>query len=199
MPPAPATPSSSSRSGTPRWQTKLPRCTNSPGRSHPACLDANRAFTIAEAERFISACAGLPVEGLEEPLAAPDPSQLAYLQARADFPLAIDESTHLLDTRFFRHPPVRRLVIKPARHGGLLASTELALRARASGLEVIVTSALENACGIATLAHLAAAVAPGAVHGLATADWLASDTGLSPPVVDGRMRLPNGGGIGFAM
>jgi o-succinylbenzoate synthase len=161
-------------------------------------LDANRAWTIAEAERFIAACAGLPVEGLEEPLADPDPSQLAHLQARTDFPLAIDESTHLLDPQFFRHPPVRRLVIKPARHGGLLASTELALRARASGLEVIVTSALESACGIATLTHLAAAVAPDAVHGLATADWLAADTGLSPPVADGRMRLPASDGIGFA-
>jgi O-succinylbenzoate synthase len=162
-------------------------------------LDANRAWTIAEAERFISACAGLPVEGLEEPLADPDPSQLAHLQARADFPLAIDESTHLLDPLFFRHPPVRRLVIKPARHGGLLASTELALRARASGLEVIITSALESACGIATLTHLAAAVSPDAVHGLATVDWLAGDTGLSPPIVDGRMQLPKGNGIGFAL
>jgi len=161
-------------------------------------LDANRAWTIAEAERFIAACAGLPVEGLEEPLADPKASLLAKLQARADFPLAIDESTHLLDPQFFRHPPVRRLVIKPARHGGLFASTELALRARASGLEVIVTSALESACGIATLAHLAAAVAPNAVHGLATADWYASDTGPTPPIVNGRVRLPKGNGIGFA-
>ena len=83
-------------------------------------------------------------------------------------------------------------------HGGLLASTELALRARASGLETVITSALESACGIATLAHLAATVAPDAVHGLATADWLAGDTGLSPPVVDGWMRLPEVNGIGFA-
>ena len=89
--------------------------------------------------------------------------------------------------------------MKPARHGGLFASTELALRARASGLEVIVTSALESACGLATLTHLAAAVAPDAVHGLATADWFAGDTGLSPPIVDGRMQLFNGNGIGFAI
>ncbi len=160
-------------------------------------LDANRAWTFAEAERFIAACTGLPVEGLEEPLATPDPSQLAYLQARANFPLAIDESTHLTDPRFFRHPPVRRLVIKPARHGGLLASTELALRARASGLEVVITSALESACGIAPLTHLAAAVAPDAVHGLATAEWFASDTGPTPLIVEGRIQLPKGAGIGF--
>ena len=162
-------------------------------------LDANRAWPPAAAQRFIAACAGLPIDGLEEPLANPEPSQLASLQTAAAFPLAIDESIHLLDAHFFHHPPVRRLVLKPARHGGLLATTELALRARASGLEVILTSALESACGIATLAHLAAAVAPDTVHGLATADWFVSDTGPSPPVVDGWMRLPKGNGVGFAM
>ena len=160
-------------------------------------LDANRAWPLAAARRFVAAGAGLPIDGLEEPLADADPALLAGLQAAARFPLAIDESTRLLDTQFFRHPPVRRLVIKPARHGGLVASTELALHARASGLEVIVTSALESACGIATLTHLAAAVAPEAVHGLATGDWLAGDAGLRPRIVDGRMRLPAGDGIGF--
>ena len=162
-------------------------------------LDANRAWPLAAAQRFVAACAGLPIDGLEEPLADPDSTLLASLQAAAVFPLAIDESTHLLDANFFRHPPVRRLVLKPARHGGLLASTELALRARASGLEVIITSALESACGISALAHLAAAVAPDAVHGLATGDWFACDTGPSPRVVDGWMRLPKGNGVGFAM
>ena len=160
-------------------------------------LDANRAWPLAAARRFVTAGAGLPIDGLEEALADPEPALLASLQAAAAFPLAIDESTHLLDAAFFRHPPVRRLVLKPARHGGLLASTELALRARASGLEVVVTSALESACGIATLAHLAAAVAPEAVHGLATGDWLAGDAGLRPRIVDGRMRLPAGDGVGF--
>ncbi len=160
-------------------------------------LDANRAWTFATARRFVAACAGLPIDGLEEPLAEPDPALLASLQAAAAFPLAVDESTHLLDAHFFRHPPVRRLVIKPARLGGLLASTELALRARASGLEVIITAALESACGIATLAHLAAAVAPESCHGLATADWFAGDTGQPPAIIGGRMQLPRAGGTGF--
>jgi O-succinylbenzoate synthase len=162
-------------------------------------LDANAAWDAADAERFLAACLPLPIDGVEEPLRSPDIRTLRRLQAIVPFPLAIDESTHLITCEFWQAPPVRRLVIKPARHGGLLTSTELALRARNSGLEVIVTSALESACGIATLAHLAAAVAPDAVHGLATGDWLVSDTGLSPSIVDGRMFLPKGSGIGFAI
>ncbi len=160
-------------------------------------LDANRAWNFAEAQSFIAACAGLPIEGLEEPLAEPTPVLLQKLQSTAAFPLAIDESIHLLDTHFFRHPPVRRIVIKPARHSGLLASVELALRARASGLEVIVTSSLESACGLLACAHLAAAVAPDAVHGLATADWFAEDTSSTPATVGGRLQLPSSPGLGF--
>ena len=129
-------------------------------------------------------------------MAEPNSVFLQNLQATVAFPLAIDESTDLLDANFFRHPPVRRLVIKPARHG-LLASVELALRARASGLEVIVTSSLESACGLLACAHLAAAVAPAAVHGLATADWLAADTGTPPAIVGGRLQLPTVPGLGF--
>jgi o-succinylbenzoate synthase len=160
-------------------------------------LDANRAWSLADATTFLAACAGLPIDGLEEPLADPDPVLLQKLQSTVAFPLAIDESVHLLDAHFFRHPPVRRLVIKPARHGGLLASVELALRARASGLEVIVTSSLESACGLLACAQLAAAVAPAAVHGLATADWLAADTGPTPLIVGGRLQLPTSAGLGF--
>jgi O-succinylbenzoate synthase len=159
-------------------------------------LDANRAWNFDDAQTFLAACAGLPIDGLEEPLAEPNSVLLQNLQATVAFPLAIDESTHLLDAKFFHHPPVRRIVIKPARHG-LLTSVELALRARASGLEVIVTSALESTCGLLACAHLAAAVAPDAVHGLATADWLAADTGNPPAIVGSRLQLPTAPGLGF--
>ena len=159
-------------------------------------LDANRAWNFHDAQTFLTACAGLPIDGLEEPLAEPNSDFLQNLQATVAFPLAIDESIHLLDADFFRHPPVRRLVIKLARHG-LLASVELALRARASGLEVIVTSSLESACGLLACAHLAAAVAPDAVHGLATADWLAEDTGTPPAIVAGHLQLSTVSGLGF--
>jgi O-succinylbenzoate synthase len=160
-------------------------------------LDANRAWNFADAQDYIAACAGRPVEGLEEPLAEPTSALLQELQSTAAFPLAIDESIHLLDARFFSHPPLRRIVIKPARHGGLLASVELALRARASGLEVIITSSLESACGLLACAHLAAAVAPESVHGLATAEWFTEASGNLPANAGAHLPLPAGPGLGF--
>lgn len=172
-------------------------CRNLPGHLRLR-LDANAAWDFATARAFLAACAELPIDGVEEPLCAPDPARLRQLQAGLPFPLAIDESTRLLDAAFFADPPVRRLVIKPARQGGLIASLELALRARAAGIEVVVTSALESACGLLACAHLAAAVAPGGVHGLATADWLAADGGQAARVADGYLILPDAPGLGFA-
>jgi len=162
-------------------------------------LDANTAWSAADAERFLAACLPLPIDGIEEPLRTPDIATLQRLQAMVPFPLAIDESTQLLTCEFWQAPPVRRLVIKPARHGGLLSSVELGLRAQAAGLECIVTASLESACGVLACAHLAAAIAPEACHGLATADWLASDTGQAPAIRDARMMLPQMPGLGFTL
>lgn len=160
-------------------------------------LDANCTWSLADAQAFVSGCADLPIDGLEEPLANPDRSTMGSLQSMVPWPIALDESIHLVDDAFFRHPFVRRLVIKPARHGGLLASVELAQRARAAGIETIITHGLESACGLAACAQLAAAIAPASVHGLATADWFASDTGKPYPVIDGRLQLPPLPGLGF--
>jgi O-succinylbenzoate synthase len=160
-------------------------------------LDANAAWTMDEAHAFIMACRELPIESLEEPLQHPGQRELAILQALVKFPLAIDESTHLLDKYFFLHPPVRRLVLKPARHRGLLATYGLALKAQASGIECVVTSGLESACGLLACAHLAAAIAPRQTHGLATADWYAKNTGTVPTISKGRLKIPGGYGLNF--
>lgn len=136
-------------------------------------LDANQAWNPAEARAFIDACSQLqlPIESLEEPLqATPGGSDLhaalRSLQRHCAFPLAVDESADLIGTTFWEAPPVRRIIIKPARHGGLLGALNLARQARLAGLDCVVTSALESDCGLLACAHLAAALAPEAIHGL---------------------------------
>jgi o-succinylbenzoate synthase len=160
-------------------------------------LDANGAWSLADAVTFIAGCRDLPVEGLEEPLRDPELATLRELQANAAFPLAIDESTQLINEDFWTSPPVRRLIIKPARNGGLLASVALALRAQMLGVECVLTSSLESACGLIACAQLAAVIAPQATHGLATAEWLVNDTGRTPRLAGGRLYLPAQTGLGF--
>jgi o-succinylbenzoate synthase len=161
-------------------------------------LDANQAWEESAAAQFIDACADLPVDVIEEPLAGADRSGLRRLQARCSFPLAVDESWSGLEAEsFFADPPVRRLILKPPRLGGPKAALNLGRRASAAGVECVVTSSVDSACGILAAAHAAAAMDNGLAHGLATSSWLAADVGNPPAIIGGEMALPGTAGLGF--
>jgi len=161
-------------------------------------LDANGAWGLGEAARFIAGVSRLPIESLEEPLRSPDADALGRLQAQAGFPLALDESLPRLDPALrLASLPVRRLVLKPAVIGGLRRTLAVASRARDHGLQVVVTSLLESAAGLWPMAQLAAAVASTAPQGLATSDWLADDLGPAPMPTGGCISLPPRAGSGF--
>ncbi|MBL8392622.1 MAG: o-succinylbenzoate synthase [Candidatus Accumulibacter sp.] len=167
----------------------------------PACrlrLDANRAWPAATAARFLQACADLPIEMLEEPLATPDIDRLQALQDGTTIAIAVDESIRCLDSQaLLARRAVRRLVIKPPRHGGLLPALALARRAGSSGVECIITSSLDSACGVTAAAHLAAALDNRLAHGLATSAWLRKDTGSPPVIGNGQLLLDASPGLGF--
>ena len=161
-------------------------------------LDANGAWDLTEAARFIAGLSHLPIESLEEPLRAPDADALGLLQEGAGFPLALDESLPRLDPELrLAALPVRRLVLKPALIGGLRRTLALAERARGHGLQVVITSLLESAAGLWPVAQLAAAVASSLPQGLATSDWLADDLGSAPTPTGGCIPLSAGAGSGF--
>lgn len=161
-------------------------------------LDANRAWPETDAHRFLTAVADLPIDGVEEPLAAPTCATLAALQAALPFPVAVDESLPALGfAALVSSRAVRRLVIKPARLGGVLPTLTLARRAQAAGIEVVLTSVVDSAIGVAAAAHLAAAIAPGIAHGLATSSWLAGDVATPLPIENGSLVLPELPGLGI--
>lgn len=160
-------------------------------------LDANRAWSDDDALRFLTAIADLPIDGVEEPLAAPEPAKLAALQAAVPYALAIDESLPLLGIEaLIATQAVRRLVLKPARLGGIVATMALARAARAAGIEIVLTSVVDSAIGVIAAAHLAAAIAPDIAHGLGTGVWLATDVAVPPPVIAGILSLSAAPGLG---
>ncbi|EIC22924.1 enolase C-terminal domain-like protein [Thiorhodovibrio frisius] len=182
-------------------------------------LDANGAWDLATARRFLAALEQLPqqadsnlpvIESLEEPLREPRDADLAHLQALTSIPLALDES---LPRRPWPPPaaplPVRRVILKPGVLGGLRPSLALAKAALEAGAQPLVTSLIDSAAGLWAAAELAAAISalaqqtPGGIpsaglcHGLATAEWLAADLGRSPPLCAGQLRLSTLPGSGF--
>jgi len=155
-------------------------------------LDANQAWTPAEAASFLSRCAGLPIESIEEPLTNPDIDALRQLQQKTPVPIALDESFVRLDrAAVLRSPPVKRLTIKPMVAGGLRAALRLAQEAQVHGMEVVVTTTVDSAVGTWGAAHLAAALGNDgrdSIHGLATSQWLAKDVGRAPVIHNGLIR-----------
>lgn len=161
-------------------------------------LDANRAWSVAEAARFLAGLGDLPVDMLEEPLRQPELAGLAILQEQTPVVLGLDESLPGLGLeQVLAAAPVRRLVIKPMLLGGLRASLDAAWRARETGMSCVVTTTVDGAAGTLAALHLAAALANGMHHGLATSGWLASDVGVAPTVHGGVLLIEHSPGLGF--
>ncbi|GAB4300057.1 MAG: o-succinylbenzoate synthase [Thiohalomonadaceae bacterium] len=161
-------------------------------------LDANRAWGEREAQHFLNAITPLSIDAVEEPLAQPSLSQLRALQQDLSYAIAVDESLPQFgNAALLAANAVRRLVIKPARIGGLLATRALAARAQDAGMEVVLTSVVDSAVGVAAAAHLAAAIAPDIAHGLATLDWLAADVATPPAINEGELILNIAPGLGL--
>ena len=147
-------------------------------------LDANRAWSLQEAERFAYGAAGLPYSYVEEPLA--EPAQLPSFVRTCGVPVALDESLSGVEPgRLEEHRHARAVVLKPALLGGISRTLRFARRASDLGVEPVTSSAYETGVGIAALVSLAAAVGDEEVPaGLDTYRRLAEDV-LSP-----RLELP---------
>lgn len=161
-------------------------------------LDANRAWPEATATRFLTACADLPIDGVEEPLADPTLAALAQLQAKLPFAIAVDESLPQFGVaELIAARAVRRFVVKPARLGGIAATQAIARQCAMAGIELVLTSVVDSAVGVTAAAHLSAALRPDLAHGLGTSAWLAQDVASPPTIVAGRLQLPEVPGLGI--
>jgi len=147
-------------------------------------LDANRAWSLEEAERFVRGAAGLRFEYVEEPLA--DPAQLPDLVRETGVPVALDESlAGMRPGALEDHAYARAVVLKPTLVGGVSRTLRIANRASLLGMEPVISSAYETGVATAALVALAAGVGGEEIPaGLDTYRRLAGDV-LRP-----RLDLP---------
>ncbi|MCG8428216.1 MAG: o-succinylbenzoate synthase [Chromatiales bacterium] len=161
-------------------------------------LDANGAWDKRQAARFVEQIDDLNIESLEEPLKQPEAQPLQELQARAPFPLALDESLPKLgmETALF-FSAVRRWVLKPTVLGGPRSTQRWITTALAAGIKPVITTTLESAVGVAHCAQVAALL-PDGIHGLATSGWYREDLARALPLQQGCLSLPARTGVGVA-
>ncbi|GAD53362.1 O-succinylbenzoate synthase [Halarchaeum acidiphilum MH1-52-1] len=157
-------------------------------------VDANGAWDVATAERARSA---LPaIEYVEQPLAAPSLDAHAALRGRTA--VALDESVAAagLDA-VLETEAADVVVLKPMALGGVEKAVEAGRRARAAGVEPVVTTTFDAVYARTAAVHVAAALAPLPACGLATGDALAADLAPDPaPVSGGGVAVPQGKGNG---
>jgi len=162
-------------------------------------LDANGAWTAAEALARLEAIADCAIECIEQPTAPDDLDALGWLHARSPVPIAVDESLALPTgrERLLRGELGRFAIVKPMVLGGLTSAARLCRQAADAGIHCIVTTTLDGPVATASALHLAAACGSAAhAHGLAASEALATPfpTWLIP--VDGQLRLDGSPGLG---
>jgi L-alanine-DL-glutamate epimerase-like enolase superfamily enzyme len=159
-------------------------------------LDANAGFTAREAltllDRVVSD--GLVLECFEQPCARDDLAGMAEVTARSSVPVVADES--------FRGPEdLERLCaaraatavnLKLAKLGGPAAAVALGRAARARGLSLMAGAMVETRVGIATMAHVVAALGGVEWVDLDTAFLLASDPFVGGYAASGSRLLLDG-------
>lgn len=154
-------------------------------------VDANGAWTTAEAQASLRALEPVGIEFCEEPVAGVE--EIQALGAATDIPLALDESA--ADPAAFNEPACALMCLKISRCGGLSGLLETARRARAVGYEVFLASTLDGPLGIAAALHAAALLRPERASGLATLAMFADREDPLPPS-GGRIAVPAGRGLG---
>lgn len=174
-------------------------------------LDANEAWSHAEAEAALAALSVHGIDFVEQPVARANLAALKALSETAPVPVAADES--LLGDGWQRCLDARVasvFVLKPAALGGLAAALEVWRRATALEIRVVWSTLLDGAVGRGLALALASGlgnrsgVGADEVHGLGTAGLLAADL-VPRGVLDradalddaGCLGVPSGAGLGF--
>jgi o-succinylbenzoate synthase len=161
-------------------------------------VDANRAWTLAEANRALAALAPHRPAFVEEPLRDGGvPDDWLTLRERYGVPLAIDESAaSVSDVRRFAGA-ADVVIVKAARVGGPTASMLVGTGAKKLGMRVVVTDSIEASVGRAVAVHLAAALhADDDAVGLGGAFLLAEDPLPLKPAARPTVQ-PMGPGLGL--
>lgn len=136
-------------------------------------VDANGAFTPAEAPKKLEQLATLKLHSIEQPIRAGQWNNMAQLCAATPLPIALDEEligvndtsekALLLDTIRPQY-----IILKPSLHGGIRGSEEWIKLATERGIGYWITSALESNIGLNAIAQWCATLSPQMPQGLGT-------------------------------
>ena len=167
-------------------------------------LDANQGWLPDQAVEIITGfeADGLPVELVEQPVAAGDVEGLARVTAAVSLPIMADEAVwSAVDAhRLIEARACDLLNIKLAKTGGLRGAIEVAEAARRAGIDCMLGAMMEPRISITAAAHLALAHPAITMIDLDPPAWFASALPRGGIVQErGVLRLSGGPGLGLEL
>jgi o-succinylbenzoate synthase len=159
-------------------------------------LDANQAWSEADARAACGALEGLDIEFIEEPCRAP--SRLLD----TCIPIALDESLRDRNPRdlatLARRAAACVVILKPMVHGGLTRCLAMARQAHALGLGVVISHSFDGPVALVAAAALALALPTRMAQGLAPHAGLAAWPEVPLPITGGKLHAWSSPGLGSA-
>lgn len=148
-------------------------------------LDANGAWTAAEARRALHAFAPFAIAWLEQPIAPGQAEALATLCAETPIPLALDEELIHADdpAALLAQIQPQHIVLKPSLLGGLAACERWIAAAATRGIGWWINSLLESNIGLNALAQWLSALPDTRIHGIGTGQLFSNNV---PPAFELR-------------
>jgi O-succinylbenzoate synthase len=187
----------------PGWDGSVAEAIRATFPNLPFMLDANSAYTLADAPLFKRFDAYKPTM-IEQPLAHDDIVDHATLQRQIETAICLDESIHTADDarKAIELGATRVINIKAGRVGGLTSARRIHDVCRDAGIPVWCGGMLEMGIGRAHNVHLASLAnfkLPGDVS--ASERYFETEIIGEPFTVqpDGTMRVPTGPGIGVTV
>jgi muconate cycloisomerase len=161
--------------------------------------DANMAWDVATAIRFVQSVAEFGVAFLEQPTRAGDVARMAAVAAASPVPIGADESIHSIGD-LIAHDKAKAIggaSLKTIKLGGVSAVVNCGHLCDALGLSINLAMLMESSLATAAMIHAACAV-PQVDWGLSLGHlWLAEDpVHQALTCVDGTIDCPRGPGLG---
>ncbi|MFQ6618268.1 MAG: dipeptide epimerase [Fidelibacterota bacterium] len=157
-------------------------------------VDANEGWGREEALEKIQWLQAKNVEFVEQPIAAGNYDDVVWLRERVNIPIIADEDCREFSDLFRLSEVYDGINIKFMKCGGPLQAWKMIIAARSLGLKIMLGCMIESSVAISAAAHLTPAVNFADLDGNLL---ITNDPFTGVKVVNGRLVLPEGPGIGL--
>ncbi|CAN5905255.1 dipeptide epimerase [soil metagenome] len=159
-------------------------------------VDANAGWTPKSTLRMVPLLQELGVEFVEQPLPPGDLEGLRFVRERSSLPIIADESCLVSGDIPKLAGVVDGINIKLAKCGGLREALRMIATARAHDMLVMAGCMIESSLGITAAAHFAPLLDCADYDGAAL---VANDPYVGATILDGRIEMPRGAGLGVVL